>query len=335
MRRIGREKRLPPRGGSRKGPVHRETPVPHVLSITAPTFGLILVGYAAARLKLFDAAVANGLAAYVYTLAIPCLLLRTILHSQLPDEQPWGYWLSYFAGVAVAWTLTTLAARRLFGRDRREAVIFGFSAGQANTALVGIPLILDAVGPSAATPLALLLAVHLPLMTTVATLLLEGAGERGIAHARRRILRTLATNPIMIGIYLGLALRAAGFDTSGPLDRLVDPVAASAAPCALVGMGLALARYGIGGEWRSACLVSLCKLVVHPAVVFVLARHVFAMPPAWSSVCILFASCPSGVNAYLLAVRERVGAATASASVSLSTVLAAVTITAWLAIVAG
>ncbi|KAB0682803.1 AEC family transporter [Aureimonas leprariae] len=308
--------------------------MPHVLSITAPTFGLIFIGYAAARLRLFDTGVGDGLATYVYTLAIPCLLLRTILHSQLPDEQPWGYWLAYFAGVAVAWTLATLAARCLFGRDRREAVIFGFTAGQANTALVGIPLILDAVGPDAATPLALLLAVHLPLMTTVATLLLEGAGEAGLAHARRRVMRTLATNPIMIGIYLGLALRASGLDTSGPLDRLVDPVAASAAPCALIGMGLALARYGVGGEWRPAALVSLCKLVVHPAVVFVLARHVFAMPHAWSTVCVLFASCPSGVNAYLLAARERVGAATASASVSLSTVLAAVTISLWLAILA-
>ena len=39
--------------------------------------------------------------------------------------------------------------------------------------MVGVPLILDAVGPDAATPLALLLAIHLPVMTVIATLLLE------------------------------------------------------------------------------------------------------------------------------------------------------------------
>jgi hypothetical protein len=306
----------------------------HVLSITAPTFGLMLVGFAAARLRLFDETVADGLAAYVYTLAIPCLLMRTILHSQMPDAQPWGYWISYFAGVAVAWALAMLAARKAFGRSRREAVIFGFSAGQANTAMVGVPLILEAVGPDAATPLALLLAIHLPLMTVVVTLLLEGSGEQGMAHARRRILKMLTTHPILIGIYIGLALRALGLDTSGPLDHLVDPIAASAAPCALIGMGLALARHGIGGEWRAAALISTLKLAIHPAVVFVLVTFVFTMPPAWAAVCVLFASCPCGVNAYLIAAREGVGASAASAAVSLSTVLAALTVSFWLILVA-
>ncbi|GGE21363.1 transporter [Aureimonas endophytica] len=305
----------------------------HVLSITAPTFGLLLVGYAAARLRLFDEGVADGLSAYVYTLAIPCLLMRTILHSQMPDAQPWTYWIAYFSGVAVSWSLASLSAAKLFRRGRREAVIFGFAAGQANTAMVGVPLILGAVGPDAATPLALLLAIHLPVMTVVATLLLEGAGEAGLAHAQRRILRMLATHPILIGIYLGLGLRALGLDTSGPFDHLVDPIAASAAPCALIGMGLALARHGIGGEWAAAGLISVLKLVVHPAVVYVLARHIFAMPPAWSAVCVLFASCPAGVNAYLLAAREGVGAGVASAAVSLSTVLAALTVSLWLALV--
>lgn len=301
-----------------------------VLPVIAPTFGLLLIGYLAARLHLLDDAVAAGLSDYVSVLAIPCLLARTILHADMLAAQPWGYWISYFGGVAVVWIVTAALARRVFGRSRRESVVFGFSAGHANTAMIGIPLILQAVGPDAATPLALLLAVHLPLMTVVATLLLEGSSGNGLRHAGRRILRTVTRNPIMLGIYAGLALRLSGLQAAGAVGPLIDPIAASAAPCALIGMGLAIARYGIGGELAPAAAIGVLKLVVHPAIVFVLARHVFAMPPAWSSVCVLFASCPTGINAYLLAAREGIGMPVASAALSLSTALAAVSISFWL-----
>ncbi|WP_102961416.1 AEC family transporter [Mangrovicella endophytica] len=306
----------------------------YVLSVITPTFGLLLIGYVAARFGLLDGSVGDGLARYVYLLAVPCLLMRTIMHSHVPETQPWGYWLAYFGGALFVWSIVQVIARRIFRRSHREAVIFGFATGHANTALVGIPLILQAVGPEAATPLALLLTVHLPVTTVVATLLFEGTGGDGLRHAGRRIIRMMGTHPILIGIYTGLVLRVAGLDTVGPGDKIIESIAASAAPCALIGMGLELARYGIGKELKPALVISVLKLIVHPAAVYVLARHVFTMPPVWSAVCVLFASCPSGVNAYLMATREKVGVGVASAALTVSTVLSALTISFWLYVIA-
>jgi hypothetical protein len=64
-----------------------------------------------------------------------------------------GYWVAYFAAVGIVWAI-------------------------ANTVLVGIPLLLKTFGEAGAMPLFLLLAVHLPLVATAATLLIEGETER-------------------------------------------------------------------------------------------------------------------------------------------------------------
>jgi predicted permease len=82
--------------------------------------------------------------------------------------------------------------------------------------------------------------------------------------------------------------------------------------------------------WRLPGLVAALKLVLHPLVVMGLALYVFEMPRAWAGVAILFAACPSGINAYLFAQRYGEGIALASSSIALSTGLALVTITVWL-----
>jgi malonate transporter and related proteins len=65
-------------------------------------------------------------------------------------------------------------------------------------------------------------------------------------------------------------------------------------------------------------------------VVLVLTTQVFDMPPVWAGVAVLFASCPSGINAYLFAERYGEGVALASSTVTLSTILALGTTLVWL-----
>jgi predicted permease len=299
-------------------------------AIVAPVFGLIALGCGAAQLRLVTERVGDGLAEYVFTLAIPFLLFRTIVDADLPATLPWGYWLSYFAGVAVCWGMASLLARRVFHRSPSESVIFGFSAGQANTVMVGVPLILKAVGPDAAVPLVLLLAIHLPVTMTVATFLFEGAGPGGRRTAALRVLRSIASHPILIGIAIGLVTRSFGAVPGGPLKTVVDLMAGSAAPCSLIAMGLALHRYGIRQEWRAALVITALKLILHPLIVYLAARYAFGLPIAWAQVGLLFAACPSGINAYLFAQRVKTGEAVASAAISLSTVLAVFSVTGWL-----
>lgn len=297
--------------------------------IVLPVFGMVLVGYVAAKIGLVSERATDGLAEFVFSLSVPVLIFKTLSESKLPEAQPWGYWIAYFAGAFFVFALAMLAAQRLFGRSRQEAVIHGFAAGQANTVFVGVPLILKAYGEEGAVPLFLLIAIHLPVMLVAATVLLEGSG--GFSRATvMRLLKALALNPILLGIYAGALSRVVGIQATGVPKQMIDLLAAAATPCALISLGLSLKRYGMaGGDILPSALISMLKLIVHPAAVFAL-TFVFAMPPVWAGVAVLFAAMPSGINGYLLAQRYGVGVGTSTSAVSLSTGVAVFTVALWL-----
>lgn len=295
------------------------------LLIVLPVFGLIALGYVTRWTRVLRETTGEGLSDFVFVLAVPCLLFRTLATAAIPPDQPWGYWISYFTGLAVVWLLAQLVAQRLFARKGPELVVSGFAAAQSNTVFVGVPMILKAYGEAGAVPLGLLLAIHLPVTMTIATLLAEGR-----ATSLQLLLKRLFTHPIIIGILLGSAARPVVAFVPAPLWTIVDLIAGAAVPCALISLGIALRRYGLASGIGLPAVLSFLKLVLHPLIVFLLATRVFSMPLAWSGVAVLFAACPCGINAYLFAERYKQGVADASSAIALSTALSLFTIIAWL-----
>ena len=298
----------------------------HVLSIVAPVFGLMALGFAAQHTGFVSSRAGEGLSEFVFSIAVPALIFKTLTAAELPAAQPWGYWCAYFGGVIIVWTVATLAARRFFGVSPVEGVVAGFCASQANTVFVGVPLILEAYGPEGAVPLFLLIAIHLPLMITAAMLLVEGRNAHWL-----KVGRQLITSPILLAIGVSVLVKATDAPVPGTVKTIVDMLGAAASPCALFAMGIALKRYGFGDSIGLSAVVTGLKLIVHPLLVFVLARYVFPMPPVWAGVAVLFAAAPTGINAYLFAERYRTGVAIAAGSITLGTVASIVTTTLWIA----
>lgn len=293
------------------------------LLIVAPIFALIVIGFGAVRTGIVSRGAGEGLAEFVFVMAIPALLFRTVATAELPALNPAGYWLAYFIPLAISWAIASFIARRA-GRDGREQAIIGFAAAQANTVLIGIPLILGVIGDSGKVAIVLLLVVHLPITMTVVTLLVErGSG----AAAGMKVLRSLVTHPILLGIGLGLVWRLTGLELPEIPRSILKFLGDSAAPCALVATGMSLSRVSLAGSRALILSVTGLKLVLHPLLVWLLAAKVFALPPVWIGVAILFAACPTGINAYLVAERYRVAEAVTSGAIALSTLFAVVTMT--------
>jgi predicted permease len=297
------------------------------IAIVFPIFGLIAVGLIVRRFGVLDDQMGESLSKFVFTLAIPALLFSTLSRSEMPAVQPWGFWTAYFVGVAAVWIIAGVFSRQMLGDTRAGAVVAGFTAGQANLVLVGVPLILSAYGQAAATPLFLLIGIHLPITMTAATLLLEGR-ETSLS----KIFGKLARHPIILAIAAGWIARVSGLALPIPVWTMLEMLGSAAVPGALIATGVALHRYGLKADWRMPALIAVLKLMVHPAIVYVLAFHVMDLPPLWGATAVLLAACPTGINAYLLAQNYREGVALASGSVFLTTVLALATTVFWLAI---
>lgn len=305
--------------------------IARIAEIVLPVFGVIALGYAAAWTKLLPERAGEGLNDYVFLVAIPVMIVRTLLGAGLPEGSPWGYWLSYFLGVAIVWSLAQFIAWKIYARPGREAVITGFSSSQSNVVLIGIPLVLTAYGEAGAVPLFLLIAIHLPLMMTAAMVMIESSETGVTREALLKLLRNLALNPLLIAFALGAAGRLSGVSIgAGPFKQFVDLIAASAVPCALFAMGMALRKYGILGDLKLSAFAVAAKLILLPLAVWLLAKHVFVLTPVWAGVAVIFASMPVGINSYLLAARYKTGVATIAGAVTLSTALSLFTVSFWL-----
>ena len=294
------------------------------IGIVAPIFALVAIGYGASRLKLVGAESGAGLSEFVFVLAIPALLFRTVAGADFPNVDPTGYWLSYFGALGICWALGSFAARKM-GRSQKEAAVIGFASAQSNTVLVGIPLILRIYGEAGSIPLILLIVVHLPITMTIVAVLIA-RGEKG-SGAGLTLLRSLTTHPILLAILAGVLWRFTGLALPEAVRTILKYLGDAAAPCALVAMGLSMNKISLQGSRLLIGIVATLKLLVHPALVYVLAIYVFKLPPVWTGVALLFACCPTGINAYLVADRHKAGQTIASGAIALSTLFAIFTTT--------
>jgi malonate transporter len=309
-----------------------------IVDVVLPVFGLIGIGYGVAGVGLLTEDAGEALAGFVFAVAIPLLIFRTLATADFSGASPWLLWLPFFAVFGVNWVLGDFLIRRLFQRDARAGVVAGISSAYGNTVLVGIPLTLAAYGAEGVAPMALIVAVHLPVMMAVSAVLIERAlRQDGVAEGHLdgktralNVLFTLARNPIIIGLFAGAVWRFFGLPLAGLPASLVNRLADVASTLALFAMGMSLWRYGLRGNIRAGLFLSAMKLLVQPALVLLLVHNVAPMPPSWAKIAVLAAACPTGVNAYLVAARFKAGEALASNAITLSTGLAVFTVSFWI-----
>lgn len=301
-----------------------------VINTVAPVFGLIVLGWIAARLRLLDPGAEKGLASFVFTIAMPALLFRTMATVNLPDGSSVQLLIAFLGSAAVTWVLATIMTRFPLGRPVLDSASIGMGSTFGNTVMMGIPLSVGHFGEAAIAPLAVVVAVHAPVMWIVATLQNEALGQdtgRSRAEIMRGLVRDLIRNPVLIGIVLGSLWRVTGVEIPAVPDKIIAYLAAAGIPGALFALGLALAKYEIRGQSATLGVMSFLKLIVMPLTAWLLADLVFGLPALWTGVAVILAACPTGANAFLFASRYERAVASVSGSVALTTLLSAVTIT--------
>ncbi|MEF2070195.1 AEC family transporter [Consotaella aegiceratis] len=313
-----------------------------ILNVIVPIFGVVFVGYAIARARLLSADQGDALAKYVFVVAVPMLLFRTVVTADFDEANPFSIWTIYFGAVAVVWTAGTLLIRWFAKADRRKSVIAGISASFTNTVFVAIPAVERAYGDTGLHPLFLIISIHMPVMMLASTLLIERAAvldahEAGTAMEAStpretlvRILKRLASNALIIGILCGFLWRLSGQPLPGLLNEVTRSLATTAGPVALFALGMSLDRYAIRGDLLPPLICSALSLVALPAMVYLFG--VLVLPPLWLKVAVLTAACPAGVNSYVLATFFGSGERLAATTILLTTLLSVVTLTFWLSV---
>lgn len=308
-----------------------------ILNTIAPVFLVIFAGYAFARTGLLSGAVQAGLMQFVLRVGIPALLFRTMVDARPPGGETLRLWGVYFGALAVVWLASAAITHFVLRRPKEDQPMVGMSACFGNIVLLGIPIALAIYGPEAATPLAVITSIHTVVLWLTATLHVEAVSEHATATARsllRELATNLLTNPIIIAILAGTLWRQTGIGLGDAPRATVDLLAQAGVPCALFALGLSLRDFSLRGQVPTLAALLLLKLVALPLLVWVLAFQVVRLDPLWAGVAVLFAACPTGVNAFLLANQYGRVINSTSGAIALGTALSVGTMTALLILIA-
>jgi predicted permease len=224
---------------------------------------------------------------------------------------------------------------RAAGMGMGDRTVLALSGVFSNGVGIGIPFITYAFGEEGLVPLLMIIALHSLLMLTLASFLLEvaGQGSRGgllIVRLGSAIL-TMLKHPIIPAIFLGLIWsevtgRVPGLGTPVVIDQILKALAAAAPPCGLIMAGASLAHVGVKEHWQTAALASSLKLALLPLIVWTIGRYVFPLDPLWLTVATLNSALPAGANVYLVAHLYRTGVGLATNVVVISTGASVITL---------
>lgn len=290
-----------------------------VFNVILPIFALILAGYLCRRLGILGAHAASEINRMVVWLCLPALLFKATATATW--EQIWQpqFILVYSIATLAVFAATVLWRLRHVG-GLADASIQGLSASYANTGYMGIPLCLLVLGDAGLQPALVATLIVVCVLFALAVVCIEVAlqDEKSLHRAVAKVVLALAKNPLVVSPLLGGLWAASGQGLAIPVEQFLNLLSSATAPCALISLGLFLAHKQVGRGEGSIALVVI-KLIAHPLITWVLAFHVFNLPPLWAYAALLMSALPTGTGPYMLAEFYRREATVVSHTILLST----------------
>ncbi len=297
----------------------------HHVSLALPLFLLILFGYALMRLSRWPKSVSDSLTTFVFSVALPALLFRLMSNFSALPPVDGRLLFAFFGSCFLVFLFGRLLAWKAFRLDGVSQSVFALGGVFSNNVMLGLPLAKVALGDAALPSVALVLVFNTLILWTMVTVSVEWARHGSFSLAGCvKTLTAVIKHPVVIGILSGLLFGLTGLPLPEILDVPLKFVADTAAPLALIAVGMGLAGYGIREGWRISLAMTGVKLLVHPIVVWLLAWAI-GLPLMETQVVVLLASIAVGTNVYLVSRQFGVLGGPVAGGLVLSTIFSALT----------
>ncbi len=263
-----------------------------------PLLGFMLTGYALRKMGLLDEATASGLSKLVFKAFLPLNIIQSIYNADI--KTAFDAKLAIFVAVSCICTFLVISASvksRIKEPTIAPVMIQGMH--KANYNLLAIPIASSFFGSELGMT-AVLVAVVTPIVNTCSTIAFESA--RGGSVGLPKMLKKIATNPLVLSSIIGLALNLSGLKIPAVvMNGVVGKLAAMATPCAMLGLGAGFDFKEMKNWVKHLSAVVLVKLIILPAVIVPLAI-LLGVRGANLIAVLIYSGSPSAVNSYSTAV---------------------------------
>lgn len=259
----------------------------------------------------------------VYFVLFPALLFHSIRQTPLSPSSAYQLLQAVLAllacGVAAVW----LAVPVLRPQPMAHASIA--QCGYRFNTYIGLSLALAMSGTEGQTVMAVIVGLSVPFANVAAV--------HGLARQQPggRILREIVRNPLIIATVAALAFNFLHIPVPHVIDVVLSRLGACAIAIGLMCVGATLSLSGGRGAGKLMGWIVVVRLLLMPLAAIVIG-WALSLPPLERQILLLFGALPTASSAYVLAARMGGNGPLVAVTMSVTTVLAVITIPFWLTI---
>lgn len=303
------------------------------LNATVPVFAMIILGMLFKKIGIIDDVFASRMNKFVFLIPLPVLLFKDLATLDFNTIWDTKFVLFCFFITILCILIVTLLSFLL--KNKQNQGEFIQASYRSSAALLGIALIQNVYGKATMAPLMIIGSVPLYNIMAVVVLSFFSPERKGLSkEVWLKTIKGILTNPILIGIVVGILWSLLHLPMPTMLDKTVTSIGNVATPLGLMAMGATFNYKEALGDLKPALCVSFIKLFGFCAIFLPLAIYLGFQGEQLISILVMLGSATT-VSCYVMAKNMGHTGILTSTVVMLTTIFSGFSITMWLYILKG
>lgn len=297
-------------------------------------FILIGLGYVGKRTVLSGQSIAP-LNTFVYYFAVPALLFNSVYQLSLERLFQPIYLAAFLVAVVMTAILAAAGSAYFFKERNREVLVIRALNGTfSNYAYMGIPMVFGLLGEAAYGAMISIILLGNVFQIGGTQFLIESQRQegRGIKQLLAILDKALLRSPIFLATLCGVLASAVELKLPVILASTLELLAPATVPVALFCLGASLEFKTLKESKVELIWLVGVKLLIHPLLTLLIFTLFGLEDKNWLLAAVFLAALPTGALAHVMALRYDVKEKETSLVVVLSTLIALISVSAWVAL---
>lgn len=303
------------------------------LNATVPVFAMIILGMFFKKIDIIDDVFASRMNKFVFLIPLPVLLFKDL--ATLDFKIIWDTKFVLFCFFITILSILIVTLLSFLLKNKQNQGEFIQASYRSSAALLGIALIQNVYGKATMAPLMIIGSVPLYNIMAVVVLSFFSPERKGLSkEVWLKTIKGILTNPILIGIVVGILWSLLHLPMPTMLDKTVTSIGNVATPLGLMAMGATFNYKEALGDLKPALCASFIKLFGFCAMFLPLAIYLGFQGEQLIAILVMLGSATT-VSCFVMAKNMGHTGILTSTVVMLTTIFSGFSITMWLYILKG
>lgn len=318
----------------------------NIFAIISPLILVALLGFICTKSRWLSRDQLDALSKVTFSICIPAFLFYQMAKAEFSEQVSIQLFAAFYLPVLICYFIAFVINYFFYKSEQLNSdgssvehnsaasAVFALSASYSNNVIVGLPLLLAALGEQVIGIIFLIVTFHSALLFALTGVIATNTKSEDKVNSFNYLsfLKQTFKNPLIVSILLGLGVNLLSINLPEALQESLALISKPAIPLALYILGASLAFYHVRQELRFISIACFTKLLLLPTLVFITSHYVFQLDPFVVTVLVMLSACPTGVNAYLISATYQKHQQTVAGAIVLSTLISIITLPIWLSL---